>query len=84
MADTTEKGFEDILKELNEVVEKLEKGNLPLEESIALYTQGVKMLQSARGVLDKAQARLEVLLSAEDGKEPSTEELDPAEFLKEE
>lgn len=81
MADKPDKGFEDILTELNGVVEKLEKGNLPLEESITLYSRGAGLLKSAQGVLDKAQARLEVLMSAgEDGK-PETEALDPVEFL---
>ncbi|MBL6974943.1 MAG: exodeoxyribonuclease VII small subunit [Deltaproteobacteria bacterium] len=81
MADKPDKGFEDILTELNGVVEKLEKGNLPLEEAITLYSRGAGLLKSAQGVLDKAQARLEVLMSSEEGQDPETSTLNPVEFL---
>lgn len=77
-----ERTFEEVLADLTRVVERLEKGNLPLQESLTLYTKGVELLRQARKTLDQAQARLEVLLSAtEEGLE--TEPLDPEEFLKE-
>jgi len=72
--------FETLLKELTQTVERLERGNLPLEESIALYARGAGLLKAARGVLDGAQARLEVLMATPDGL--ATREVDPAEFLK--
>jgi exodeoxyribonuclease VII small subunit len=74
--------FETLLKDLTQVVEKLERGNLPLEESIALYARGTELLKAAQGVLDKAQARLEVLVASPDGS-LKTESLDPAAFLDE-
>ncbi len=81
-SQANEKGFEELLAELTRVVERLEKGNLPLQDSIALYTRGVELLQQARRTLDEAQARLEVLIAVgEDG--PVTEELDPEEFIRE-
>jgi exodeoxyribonuclease VII small subunit len=67
MADETPRGYEDLLKELTQVVERLEKGNLPLEESIALYAKGVELQKAAQAVLDSAQARLEVLVAQADG-----------------
>jgi exodeoxyribonuclease VII small subunit len=73
--------FETLLKELAQAVERLERGNLPLEESIALYGRGAELLKAARGVLDGAQARLEVLMAGPEGLE--TRELDPAEFHRE-
>jgi exodeoxyribonuclease VII small subunit len=74
--------FEGLLKELTQVVEKLERGNLPLEESIGLYSRGVGLLKGAKGVLDAAEARLEVLMAGPDG-QPRTTELDPNDFLEE-
>jgi len=77
-----EKGFEELLDELARVVERLEKGNLPLQESIALYTRGVGLLQAARKTLQEAQAKLEVLIaSGPDG--PEVSPLDPEAFLRE-
>ncbi len=69
--------FEGLLKELTALVERLERGNLPLEESIAVYEKGAGLLASARQVLDAAHARLEALI----GTSGETKELDPGEFL---
>ncbi len=71
--------FETLLKELTLAVERLERGNLPLEESIALYARGADLLKGARGVLDGAQSRLEVLMATPEGL--ATKALDPEEFL---
>ncbi len=77
-----ERPFEDLLADLTRVVERLEKGNLPLQDSITLYTKGVELLRQARQTLDQAQARLEVLMgTGEQG--PVIEELDPEEFRRE-
>ena len=80
-APAPDRGFEDVLKELTQVVERLERGNLPLDESIALYARGTELLKAAQGVLDSAQARLDVL-TALPGGHVKSEPLDPAEFLK--
>lgn len=73
--------FETLLKELTQSVERLERGNLPLEESIALYARGAELLKAARTVLDGAQARLEVLMAGPEGLE--TRVVDADEFLRE-
>jgi exodeoxyribonuclease VII small subunit len=54
--------FEDCLKRLEEIVERLEKGDLSLEESLALFEEGMKLSNSCRGELDQAEGRIEVLL----------------------
>jgi exodeoxyribonuclease VII small subunit len=69
--------FEGLLKELSALVERLERGNLPLEESIATYEKGAALLARAREVLDAAHGRLEALI----GPAGRTSELDAAEFL---
>lgn len=72
--------FETLMKELTQAVERLERGNLPLEESIGLYSRGSELLKAARSVLDGAQSRLEVLMATPEGL--ATKELDPEDFLR--
>lgn len=54
--------FEDCLKRLEEIVERLEKGDLSLEESLALFEEGMKLSNSCRGELDQAEGKIEILL----------------------
>jgi exodeoxyribonuclease VII small subunit len=62
-----EKSFEEVLRELEEIVNRLEQGDLPLEESLQLFEQGVKLSRSCHTKLDEAQKRLEILLKDEEG-----------------
>jgi len=48
-ADVNELSFEDALRELEQVVGKLERGEVPLDESIALYERGAALKASTRG-----------------------------------
>jgi exodeoxyribonuclease VII small subunit len=50
--------FEELYKKLEETVDKLEKGGLPLEESIALYEEGMELAKRCQEVLDKAELRI--------------------------
>lgn len=54
--------FEEQLKTLEVVVERLEKGDLPLEESLQLFEQGVALSDSCKKQLDSAEGRVQVLL----------------------
>ncbi len=54
--------FEEQLKTLEGVVERLEKGDLPLEESLSLFEQGVALSESCKKELDSAEGRVQVLL----------------------
>lgn len=54
--------FEEQLKSLESVVERLERGDLPLEESLALFEQGVALSESCKKELDAAEGRVQVLL----------------------
>jgi exodeoxyribonuclease VII small subunit len=53
--------FEDILKELEEIVSKLESGECGLDESIELYAKGSKLSAVAKQRLEEARQRLEKL-----------------------
>jgi exodeoxyribonuclease VII small subunit len=55
--------FEEILARLNVVVERLESGDLPLEDSLALFEEGVRLSRLGAARLDDAERRVERLLS---------------------
>ncbi len=59
--------FEKALSDLEEVVAKLEKGSISLNESLALFEKGVKLARFLRGELDKAERKVEILLKNERG-----------------
>ena len=65
--------FEDSIKRLSAIVQTLERGDLPLEESLRLFEEGVRLSRSSQGKLDSAQKRVEELLGFDrDGKPRST------------
>lgn len=74
--DTAEMSFEDALRALEDVVRKLESGEVPLEESITLYERGEKLRALCQQRLDSAQARIETIVTGPDGKVTGTEPLD--------
>lgn len=51
--------FEDIIKELEDIVSKLESGECGLDESIELYAKGSKLSQAAKNKLEEAKQHLE-------------------------
>ncbi|HPB59211.1 MAG TPA: exodeoxyribonuclease VII small subunit [Candidatus Saccharicenans sp.] len=69
-----EMNFEKALTELEQIVNKLEKGGLPLNESLALFEKGIKLARFLRAELDKAERKIEILIKNEKG------ELKPQEF----
>ncbi|MCY1671516.1 exodeoxyribonuclease VII small subunit [Novosphingobium sp. SL115] len=60
--------FEEALKELENVVRRLESGEAPLDESIQLYARGDALRQHCQARLDAAQARIEAIVADRDGK----------------
>ncbi|HKJ83349.1 MAG TPA: exodeoxyribonuclease VII small subunit [Mariprofundaceae bacterium] len=58
--------FEEALARLTELVEKLESGQLPLEESVAAFEEGVKLSRRCESLLDGAEQRLQVLGEEQD------------------
>ena len=59
--------FENSLKELEQIVRKLEDGDLALEESLKLFENGVKLSRECRERLNQAERRIEILLEDEQG-----------------
>lgn len=67
-----ELSFEEALRALEEVVRKLEGGEVPLEESIGLYERGEALRRHCQTRLDAAQARIEKIVQGPDGKAAGT------------
>jgi exodeoxyribonuclease VII small subunit len=68
--------FEGALERLAEIVERLDGDGLELDESLALFEEGVRLLRRAESTLDGAEARVRVLVEEGDGfrLEPMAEE----------
>ena len=54
--------FEDCLQRLEKIVDELEKGNVPLEQAVKLFEEGVQLSNSCRKELDAAEGKVEILL----------------------
>lgn len=65
MAD--EKSFEDLYRELEDTVRKLESGDLPLAESLALFERSTKLAEQCNALLDNAELRVRQLTAQPDG-----------------
>jgi exodeoxyribonuclease VII small subunit len=71
--DISQMTFEDALKALEDVVRKLETGEVPLDQSIDLYERGEKLRKHCQARLDAAQARIEKIVAGPDGRAIGTE-----------
>jgi exodeoxyribonuclease VII small subunit len=58
--------FEASITRLTEIVEQLERGDLPLEESLRLFEEGVKLSRTSQQRLDSAQKKVEELLRVDE------------------
>ena len=61
------KTFEASLNELERIVKQLEDGDMPLEESLKLFEEGVRLSRECRERLTSAERRIEVLMKEADG-----------------
>ena len=62
--------FEEKIAKLTEIVDKLETGSeLPLEDSLKLFEEGVGLVSSCRGMLENAEQRIENVLKIDTPKE---------------
>jgi exodeoxyribonuclease VII small subunit len=59
--------FEDKLTALESVVERLERGELSLDESVRLFEEGVRLSNACKLELEKAEGRVQVLIETEGG-----------------
>jgi exodeoxyribonuclease VII small subunit len=71
-----ELSFEKALEELEKIVARLERGEVPLAESITIYERGEELKKHCERLLGEAEARVEKIRLGGDGKPRGTEPLD--------
>ncbi len=66
--DQEKKKFEEALEELEKVVERLESGELSLEDSLAAFEEGVRLVKYCNQKLDEVEKKIELLVKDKEGK----------------
>ena len=61
-ADDAKPDFESAMRELEALVERLEQGELPLEQSLEAFERGVKLTRACQTALKEAEQKVEILL----------------------
>lgn len=61
------KTFEESMTRLEQIVRAMERGDVPLEESLKLFQEGTQLVQSCSRLLDDAQLQIKKVLTAADG-----------------
>ena len=59
--------FEESMQRLEQIVRAMERGDVPLEESLKLFQEGTELVQSCGKLLDKAQLQVTKIMTAADG-----------------
>jgi len=57
--------FEEAIKELTSIVGKIEQGQIPLQDSLEQYEKGMALIKHCRGILQKAEKRIEKISEPE-------------------
>ena len=70
MPDSKSPDFEQALAELEALVARLERGDLPLDEALKTFERGVELTRHCQGALKAAQQRVEILLKRNGQTEP--------------
>lgn len=71
--DVSKLNFEDSIKRLKQIVEQIEQGEIPLQDSLEQYEQGMALIKHCRGILQQAEKRIEKI-SKVDQDEPESAE----------
>ena len=58
--------FEEAMKELENIANDLEKGDLSLEESVAKFEEGMKLTKECSDMIEKAEKKINILLKKDD------------------
>ena len=63
--DLGELSFEESIKELTNIVSKIEQGQIPLQDSLEQYEKGMALIKQCRTILQKAEKRIETISETE-------------------
>jgi len=74
--DISKLSFEEAIKELTGIVERIEQGEIPLQDSLQQYERGMALIKHCRTILQKAEQRIEKISKEEtsEGRKQKTEE----------
>ena len=61
------KTFEESMQRLEQIVRAMERGDVPLEESLKLFQEGTELVRSCNELLDNAQLQVKMIMTAPDG-----------------
>ena len=64
---SSNKTFEDNMQRLEQIVRAMERGDVPLEESLKLFQEGTKLVESCGKLLDNAELQIKKIVPATDG-----------------
>ena len=67
MENNQELSFEDAASRIEEIVKMLERGDAPLDQSLALFEEGAKLIKNCGSILDKAEQKLVYLQKGANG-----------------
>ena len=73
MSERKTPGFEESMLRLEQIVQKLERGDVPLEDAMKLFEEGTKLVKSCDGLLNKAEKKVVQLTKGADGAPVETE-----------
>lgn len=62
------KTFEESMSRLEQIVRAMERGDVPLEESLQLFQEGTELVHSCQKILDEAQLHVKKIMTAPDGR----------------
>jgi len=74
MSDIKSIAFEEALERLEVLVNKLEEGNLPLEESLQLFAEGIQLTRQCSKKLEQAEKQIGILVEDSEGNPAIKEE----------
>ncbi len=80
--DVDKLSFEDAIKELTDIVGKIEQGEIPLQDSLEQYEKGMALIKQCRTILQKAEERIEKITKEEETENSDRQEKDPDELFK--
>jgi exodeoxyribonuclease VII small subunit len=69
--DVSKLSFEEAIKKLTDIVSKIEKGQIPLQDSLNQYEKGMALIKHCRTILEKAEKRIEKITKEENSEDRS-------------
>jgi len=71
--DLGDLSFEEAIKELTNIVSKIEQGQIPLQDSLSQYERGMTLIKHCRAILQKAEKRIEKIATEEESEDSSAD-----------